>query len=76
MKTKIENWNGRSIRFVEKKPGDWWAVAADVAKALNLDNTTKVIKRIEGENQANIPSPLRKVATASLITISISYAMQ
>lgn len=32
---KIEQWNGRSIRFVEHN-GEWWAVLADIAKALEL----------------------------------------
>ena len=57
MNTKTEIWNGHLIRFIEKEPGDWWAVAADVAKALNLDNTTKITKRIEGENQAKYTLP-------------------
>ncbi len=32
---KIEQWNGHSIRFVEHN-GEWWAVLADIAKALEL----------------------------------------
>lgn len=32
---KIEQWNGHSIRFVERN-GEWWAVLADIAKALDL----------------------------------------
>lgn len=32
---KIEQWNGHSIRFVEHN-GEWWAVLADIAKALDL----------------------------------------
>lgn len=31
---RTEMWNGHQIRFVEKEPGDWWAVLADVTKAL------------------------------------------
>jgi len=31
---RTEFWNGHPIRFVEKEPGDWWAVLADVTKAL------------------------------------------
>jgi prophage antirepressor-like protein len=34
MKTEI--WLGHEIRFVEKEPGDWWAVLADIADALGL----------------------------------------
>ena len=32
---KIEQWNGHSIRFVEHN-GEWWAVLADIVKALDL----------------------------------------
>jgi len=36
MNIKVENWDGHEIRFVEREPGDWWAVGIDVCKALNL----------------------------------------
>lgn len=36
MSIRVENWNGYEIRFVEKEPGDWWAVLADITKALEL----------------------------------------
>lgn len=36
MSTKTENWEGHQIRFVEREPGDWWAVLSDVAGALGL----------------------------------------
>ena len=36
MSTKTENWKGHQIRFVEREPGDWWAVLSDVADALGL----------------------------------------
>ena len=39
---KIEQWNGHSIRFVEHN-GEWWAVLADIAKALELEQ--RFIKR-------------------------------
>ena len=32
---KLEQWNGHNIRFVEHN-GEWWAVLADIAKALDL----------------------------------------
>lgn len=38
---KLEQWNGHSIRFVEHN-GEWWAVLADIAKALDLK--TKYVK--------------------------------
>ncbi len=39
---KIQQWNGHSIRFVEHN-GEWWAVLADIAKALELEQ--RFIKR-------------------------------
>lgn len=39
---KIEQWNGHSIRFVEHNR-EWWAVLADIAKALELEQ--RFIKR-------------------------------
>lgn len=36
MNLRKENWLDHPIRFVEKTPGDWWAVLADVAEALGL----------------------------------------
>lgn len=48
---KIENWNGHDIRFVERE-GEWWAVAVDIAKALDLGNTTKLVKRLDLEDKA------------------------
>ena len=39
---KLEQWNSHSIRFVEHN-GEWWAVLADIAKALELEQ--RFIKR-------------------------------
>lgn len=39
---KIQQWNGHNIRFVEHN-GEWWAVLADIAKALELEQ--RFIKR-------------------------------
>lgn len=36
MNTRTESWLGHEIRFVEKIPGEWWAVLADLTKALEL----------------------------------------
>ena len=44
---KIENWNGHDIRFVEKEPGDWWAVADDVAKALRYSQATNMLRMVK-----------------------------
>ncbi len=50
---RVEIWNGYSIRFVEKD-GEWWAVAADVTKALDIGNTTMALKRICKNDKALI----------------------
>lgn len=36
MNIRTENWLGHEIRFVEKNPNDWWAVLADISKAVEL----------------------------------------
>src|SRR5690625_2384024 len=36
MNIRVEKWNGYEIRFVEKEPSAWWAVLADITKALDL----------------------------------------
>ena len=36
MDMKTEKWNGHEIRFVEKQPGEWWAVLGDITNALEL----------------------------------------
>lgn len=43
---RIEEWNGHQIRFIEKNPGNWWAVLADISKALNLQ-TAAVARRLK-----------------------------
>ena len=44
MNIRIETWLGHEIRFVEVTPNDWWAVAVDVCKALELKQVTKALK--------------------------------
>ena len=51
MKMKTETWNGDAIRFIEKEPDDWWAVAADVAKALGYDRTRNMTRQIDAEDK-------------------------
>ena len=45
MITKIETWNDHSIRFVEKDPSEWWAVARDIVEALEYKDTVNAIKQ-------------------------------
>ena len=54
MNIKVEIWNGHEIRFVEKVPGNWWAVAADTTKALAISNVTMALRRIDPNDQALI----------------------
>jgi prophage antirepressor-like protein len=42
-KIRLEDWNGLTIRFVEKD-GQWWAVAADVCKALDIENVSDAVQ--------------------------------
>jgi prophage antirepressor-like protein len=48
---KVENWNGYSIRFVEKD-GEWWAVLKDVCDALEL-RTDGVKARLNANHISN-----------------------
>ena len=46
---KTENWNDHQIRFVEKEPGEWWAVAKDVAEALSYSETVAMTRSIDDD---------------------------
>lgn len=64
MNTRIENWNGCEIRFVEHK-GEWWAVLKDICDALNL-KTFKVSQRLD-------PSMMERVAIETETHIPSKY---
>jgi len=49
--TRIENWLGYDIRFVEKYPGEWWAVAADISKALGYRDAHNMFRNLDPEEQ-------------------------
>lgn len=51
MQIKTENWNGHEIRFVEKEPGEWWAVAADVSGALGYKHTPHMLRILEADQK-------------------------
>ena len=34
MNTKTDTWNDFTIRFIEREPGEWWAIGKDIADAL------------------------------------------
>lgn len=48
MRFRVENWMNHEIRFVEKVPGEWWAVLSDVATALDL-KAFKVKQRLSDD---------------------------
>ena len=45
MNTRVENWNGYDIRFVEYE-GEWWAILKDICDALRL-KTFDVSRRLD-----------------------------
>lgn len=52
MNIRTENWSGFEIRFVEKNPGEWWAVLADIATALGL-TAKRINERLSSEVVSN-----------------------
>lgn len=50
---KTENWNGYSIRFVEKN-GEWLAVASDVCNALGLKQITRALSNVKGVTKSKV----------------------
>ena len=54
MNIRTENWNGHEIRFVEKEPGEWWAVAKDVAEALGYRTAPDMTRCLEKEDIATL----------------------
>lgn len=51
MSTKTENWKGHQIRFVEREPGEWWAIAADVAAALGYRHTPHMLRVLDDDQK-------------------------
>ena len=58
---RIENWKGYDIRFVEKKPGEWWAVAADVTAALGIKNTSQAVNGNPKRNIKGLPEHMKGI---------------
>lgn len=63
---KIELWNGHKIRFVEHE-GEWWAVAKDVADALDYSQASAMTKKI---NKKFLVSSKLEDMNAKVILIS------
>ncbi|MEK3947311.1 Bro-N domain-containing protein [Paenibacillus sp. FSL H7-0703] len=54
MNIRTERWLGHEIRFVEKMPGEWWAVAADVAKALAYKHTPHMTRMVDEDEKDTV----------------------
>ncbi len=52
MNIRTENWLGHDIRFVEKAPSEWWAVAKDVANALGYRDAFNMTRNLDAEEQS------------------------
>lgn len=69
MNIRTETWLGHSIRFVEKVPGEWWALAADIAEALNYSQVTNMLRKVKpnqkGLHLMNTPGGLQEVSIIS-----------
>ena len=54
MNIRTETWNGHEIRFVEKEPSEWWAVAKDVAEALGYKHAPTMVRRLDDEEKNTV----------------------
>jgi len=73
---KTENWNGHQIRFVEREPGDWWAVAADVTKALGLKQVTRALSGLkDGVTTGKVIDSLGREQEANIINEKAIYRL-
>lgn len=76
MNIKTENWNGHEIRFVERDPGDWWAVAADVTKALGLKQVTRALSGLkDGVTTSKVIDTLGREQEANIINEKAVYRL-
>ncbi len=73
---KVENWNGHEIRFVEKTPGDWWAIAEDVSIALSYSQTTNMLRMVKPEQKGlHIMNTLGGNQEVSVLSVKGIYAV-
>lgn len=54
MNIRVENWNGFEIRFVEVSSNEWWAVAKDVAEALNYRIAPHMLRLVNVDDKNTI----------------------
>lgn len=56
---KFEVWSGHTIRFVEKEPGNWWAVAKDISDALGFSQAKDAARKMNSAYKGahKVPTP-------------------
>lgn len=72
MNIRTETWLGHEIRFVERVPGEWWAVAADVAKALKYRHTPHMVRMVDEDEKNTVRFVDRKATRGNPNTVIIS----
>ena len=79
MNIKTEDWCGHRIRFVEREPGEWWAVATDIAKALGFRDAHNATHNIPGQHKAtatiDIVSAKSKAPKAQKMTVLSQHGL-
>ncbi|MEK4276506.1 BRO-N domain-containing protein [Paenibacillus sp. FSL R7-0026] len=69
MNIRTENWLGHEIRFMEKSPGDWWAMAVDVANALSYSQVNNMLRKLKpaqkGLHLMNTPGGKQELSVIS-----------
>lgn len=72
---KIEKWLDHEIRFVEHK-GEWWAVAADICKALGLTQVTRALKNLKnGVTTSKVIDSLGREQEANIVDEKSIYKL-
>lgn len=49
MNMKVEQWSGHAIRFVEVKQDEWYAIAKDIAEALQYSSTSAMTRHLKSK---------------------------
>jgi len=76
MNIRVENWNGYETRFVEREANDWWAVAADVTKALGLKQVTRALNGLkDGVTTSKVIDSLGREQTVNIINEKSIYKL-
>ncbi len=69
MNIRTETWLGHSIRFVEKTPSNWWAIAGDIAEALGYRKIDSMLRKLKpSQKDAHLMSTLGGLQEVSIIS--------